>query len=149
MNVTTLDIYLAAIKNVFRHLNVLETLISSQNKWEWVGKFQTVTVSVKTSKIYWSFLLFKCLLRSQRLLRRKCQNLGMYRFPQKHGNRLTSTSFLSVASSSNFCHNFTHARLEFQTLESKKFQFRYFVNWEIVRRFSLQKKPFSMTKKIF
>ena len=33
-----------------------------------------------------------------------------------HGNRLTSTSFLSVASSSNLCHNFTHARLEFQTL---------------------------------
>ena len=60
---------------------------------------------------------------------KKMSKLRDVSLPTKgHGNRLTSTSFLSVASSSNFCHNFTHARLEFQTLESKKFQFRYFVN---------------------
>ena len=58
---------------------------------------------------------------------KKMSKLRDVSLPTKgHGNRLTSTSFLSVASSSNFCHNFTHARLEFQTLESKKFQFRYF-----------------------
>ena len=48
---------------------------------------------------------------------KKMSKLRDVSLPTKgHGNRLTSTSFLSVASSSNFCHNFTHARLEFQTL---------------------------------